>query len=105
VLPQQQQQPQQHQQPQQLQQQQPVGQPPSSSPPLSPRRADSRGAARQTSTELGAVVQGGAAFAAVEAEVASTLLLPPQALGLPAISTTRPVPIPGTSPPTGLQHG
>jgi hypothetical protein len=55
-----------------------------SSPPLSPRWVALHGSSRPS-------LEGSAANTGAS--------LPPQALGLPAIATTLPVPIPGTSPP------
>lgn len=71
------------------QQQQPAGGSTTSSPPLSPRRLARHSSARPS-------VDGSGSIA-----MASMQPVPPQALGLPAIATTLPVPIPGTSPPTG----
>lgn len=65
----------------------PAGGSATSSPPLSPKRQGRHGSARPSA-------DGSGSYA-----VASMQPVYPQALGLPAIATTPPVPIPGTSPP------
>jgi hypothetical protein len=59
----------------------------STSPPLSPTRAAQHGSARPSAD--GSIASAAAA--------SMQPVVPPQALGLPAIATTPPVPIPGTS--------
>jgi hypothetical protein len=67
----------------------PAGGSAASSPPHSPKRPGRHGSARPSADGSGSYAGAG------------MQPVPPQALGLPAIATTMPVPIPGTSPPAG----